>query len=212
MPKAKRKEKTCRKDSCYGHPMPDNRPRTSPVTSEQALLSDASVYSAQWVDLPPGSPPVTPDELLASYLRHVHRWTRRLVIPVRSADGISFRLAGTGRDLIAFLPPLREEGGITLAIRGGILVQRDQCDRGKLTFGVSRREEMLRITLELSDYCPLILGSSRPSRIRKLLYRFTQALIHRLVTVHFLERVYRELTGTPPPPSRIAGSTRGEPL
>ncbi|GFO57585.1 hypothetical protein GMSM_45920 [Geomonas sp. Red276] len=49
--------------------------------------------------------------------------------------------------------------------------------------------------MKLSDYCPLLLGSNKPSLWRKWLYRFTQAYIHKIVTVRFLAMVYRSTTG-----------------
>jgi len=51
------------------------------------------------------------------------------------------------------------------------------------------------VTLRLSDYCPLLLGSQRPSGIRRWLYRLTQATLHRLVTIRFLALLYRQLGG-----------------
>jgi len=51
------------------------------------------------------------------------------------------------------------------------------------------------VSLQLSEFCPLILGSRSPSRIRFWLYRLTQAAIHRLVTVRFLVMLYREMCG-----------------
>jgi len=56
-------------------------------------------------------------------------------------------------------------------------------------------ENGTRATLKLSDYCPLILGSSQPSIWRKWLYRLTQAYLHKIVTVRFLAMVYRKMTG-----------------
>ena len=53
----------------------------------------------------------------------------------------------------------------------------------------------VKVTLQLSDYFPRLLGSRTPSLPRKWLYRLTQALIHRIVTVRFLARLYRELEG-----------------
>jgi hypothetical protein len=52
-----------------------------------------------------------------------------------------------------------------------------------------------RVTVKLSDFCPLILGSNRPSLWRKWLYRLTQAYIHKIVTIRFLAMVYRKVTG-----------------
>jgi len=188
-------------------------PATHPtITSEQYLTPDASVYSAQSVLIPFPSPPVTPLWLYRRYLEHIRRWTRGVITPVETPGGLSFRLTPLRTDLITFAPPLIDDHAATITISGGWLVQRENCHRGSLTLSATPCDGGTGITLILSDYCPLILGNSSPSPVRKLLYRFTQAFIHRLVTVHFLERVYTELTGSPPPPSRIIRSRRGDPL
>jgi hypothetical protein len=75
-------------------------------------------------------------------------------------------------------------------------VQRDQCDRGELAFRCEPLpNDAVRVILRLSDYCPLLLGSQRPSIVRRWLYRLTQAALHRLVTIRFLALLYRELGG-----------------
>jgi hypothetical protein len=79
-------------------------------------------------------------------------------------------------------------------------VQPRQCDRGKLRFGVEHLPGIVRVSLQLSDFCPLILGSRSPSLVRFWLYRLSQAAIHRLVTVRFLALLYYELLG---PPARL---------
>jgi hypothetical protein len=56
--------------------------------------------------------------------------------------------------------------------------------------------EGVRVALQLSEFCPLILGSSSPSLIRFWLYRLTQAAIHQLVTIRFLKLLYRDLAGS----------------
>lgn len=48
--------------------------------------------------------------------------------------------------------------------------------------------------LRLSGYSPAILGPA-PTRLRKLLYRITQASIHQAVTVGFLAQLGNDLTG-----------------
>ena len=93
------------------------------------------------------------------------------------------------------LLPTEEGSSLVLRICGGFLVQKHQCDRGELRFMAEHETSGTRVTLQLSDYCPLILGSSSPSKIRYWLYRLTQALIHRLVTVRFLVLLYRDYAG-----------------
>ena len=75
-------------------------------------------------------------------------------------------------------------------------MQPRQCDRGRLVFNTEPVAEGIRVTLELSEFCPLILGDRTPSRLRKFLYRVTQAYIHKIVTIHYLARLYREIEGT----------------
>lgn len=186
------------------------RPGQTPITSEQTLLPDASVYSAQSLLLP--VPPVHPQWLYHRYLHHIRRWTRRVITPEERPDSLAFRLTLSGIDLITFAPPYVDDREVLITINGGFLVQRENCHRGSLTLRSEPAPGGSRITLVLSDYCPLLLGNDSPSPLRKLFYRFTQAFIHRLVTVRFLERIYTELTGAPPPPFLIVRSNHGEPL
>jgi hypothetical protein len=129
----------------------------------------------------------------------VERFTLGIIRTYANADVIEFRLAGSGMALIRFAAPLHEKGGgaeqTILQICGGMLVQPRECDRGQLAFIVENSAAGIRLTLQLADFCPLLLGSGRPSRWRKWLYRLTQAYIHKLVTVRFLRLVYRQLTG-----------------
>jgi hypothetical protein len=115
--------------------------------------------------------------------------------------------------LISFLPP--ETGGksVNLRICGGLLVQSHQCDRGELRFSIEPTPEGVKVSLQLSDYCPLILGSSTPSPLRRCLYRLTQAALHRLVTIRFLMILYRELAGSSAPVQVVNVSVRdGRPV
>jgi hypothetical protein len=170
------------------------------IACQQILQRDASVYSVQWMDFPSryaqliGAP-----QLLERYLRLVREFTFSIIRPVVSAEGIEFRLFGSSLAVLSFAAPTRVCGPLSeelhLFINGGLLVQARQCDRGQFSFLVERGEGDLRVTVQLSDYCPLLLGNSKPSRLRRLFYRLTQAYLHRMVTVKFLSCVYRELTG-----------------
>lgn len=161
------------------------------------MAEDASVFSVQWADLPVTTAGLlSARDLLFRYLGYIKKCTLTLIRPVVLESGIEFRLARTGISLISFLPPVYADGSATLRICGGFLVQPRQCDRGELRFGVERRPENVRISLQLSEFCPLILGNNSPSLIRFWLYRTTQAAIHRLVTVRFLSLLYRELVGS----------------
>lgn len=167
------------------------------IACQQVLLEDSSVFSIQWTDLPAMlASGMTPQRLLEAYLGAIKRMTWGLIQPNVAADGISFQLFGR-LPLLCFLRPEPEGDWLSLRICGGLLVQRDQCDRGELAFSCETRpDNLIRVTLRLSDYCPLLLGSPRPSVVRRWLYRMTQATLHRLVTVRFLARLYRELGGT----------------
>ena len=159
-------------------------------------MEDASVFSVQWTDLPVTiAGTLSPEELLIRYLAYVKKFTLTLIRPVALENSVEFRLIGTDLSLISFLPPVYEDGFGTLRICGGFLVQPRQCERGELRFGVEYLTGIARVSLQLSEFCPLILGGSSPSLVRFWLYRLTQAAIHRLVTIRFLSLLYHELAG-----------------
>lgn len=163
-------------------------------------MRDASVFSIQWMTMPAQMVwDISPEWLLQRYYGFLRKVTGGLVRPDGGADGVSFRLAGNRAALIRFLPPRSEslagEQALSLTVSGGLLVQAGSCDRGVLTFSVVREGGDVRLTLRLTGFRPLLLGNNRPSRLRKLLYRLTQAHIHRMVTVRFLSGICRELAG-----------------
>ena len=179
---------------------PDGGHDPATIACQQVLLRDASVFSVQWLVSPARhGASLLPEKLVARYLAHVRRATLSLIRPLETGTGIEFRLAGTRVSLLTFAPLLDASTSprlvVTLRICGGLLVQPRQCHRGQLAFSSEPWEEGTRVTVELSDYCPLLLGSHAPSRARKWLYRLTQAYIHKIVTVNFLARMYRELEG-----------------
>ncbi|WP_298271165.1 hypothetical protein [Geobacter sp.] len=170
------------------------------IACRQVLREDSSVFSVQWTKLPRRlAAGVTPDWLLDRYLAWIRSFTLTMVRPCRTEDGIEFRLAGTAKSLLRFTAPRRlreaEQDSLSLAICGGMLVQPGQSRRGSLTFAVASEREEVRLTIRLNDYFPLILGSASPSRLRKILYRFTQASTHKVVTIRFLARICRHLGG-----------------
>lgn len=171
------------------------------IACQQILEHDSSVFSIQWMTLPPDyAHGIDPPFLLARYLQYIRRFTLSLIRPRVSADGVEFRLLGTNIVLLGFRGPVNSEGArgeqsLTLFIDGGLLVQPKQCDRGELAFLVAATATGLRVTLQLSEFCPLLLGNRGPSLWRKWLYRLTQAFIHKVVTIRFLARIYRELAG-----------------
>ena len=169
--------------------------RSVDIGCHQVMLQDASVWSIQTLAVPPAhAGALTPATLFELYLDHIRRFTLGIIQPVRRHDGLHFSLFGRRFSLISFTPPEEVGGTICIRICGGLLVQRDQCHRGELTFAAEPTVDGgSRISLTLSDYCPLLLGSSRPSRGRKWLYRLTQAALHKMVTIRFLARAYRQL-------------------
>jgi hypothetical protein len=174
----------------------DTRGDNLEIACQQVLVEDSSVFSVQWSVFPTEiAAGLTPRHLLDRYLAYLRRTTLSVIRPTESATGVEFRLLASRLNLISFLPP--ETGGqsVTLRICGGLLVQSHQCDRGELRFSIEPTPEGVKVTLQLSEYCPLILGSSAPSSVRRWLYRLTQAAIHRLVTIRFLVLLYRELAG-----------------
>lgn len=182
---------------------PDKIPEidTDRIACQQILAQDHSVFSIQWVVIPQGVPAgLTADSLLRLYLDYIGRFTLGLIRPVESAAGIELRLGGSTLAIIKFSPPYSEKTATgektSLRISGGLLVQPKECDRGQLDFMIESLPPGSRVTLKLSDFCPLILGSSRPSLWRKWLYRLTQAYLHKTVTIRFLAMVYRQVTGT----------------
>ncbi len=171
------------------------------IAFQQVLLADGSVFSIQWTIFPEShAAPLSPAFLVDRYLAYIRRFTLSLIRPAVTSAGIEFRLLHTGLSLLNFTGPLYLTKGLsataTLSICGGILVRSAHCDRGQLSFSTEAVATGMKITLELSDYCPLLLGSPKPSELRKILYRFTQAYIHRIVTIRFLALLWRELTGT----------------
>jgi hypothetical protein len=170
------------------------------IACQQILAEDQSVYSIQWLVLPANAATgLTAAGLLQLYLEFIERVTVKLARVVKVDRCIEFRVAGTSLALLSFAAPeFKQIGGgerCSLLISGGILVQPKECDRGRLDFMIEPVASGCRVALRLSDYCPLILGSRRPSHWRKWLYRFTQAYLHKYITIRFLGGLYEKLSG-----------------
>jgi hypothetical protein len=166
------------------------------IACQQVMVEDASVFSVQWADLPATmAGALSAEDLLGRYLDYIKICTLTLIRPMTLESGIEFRLLGTGLSLISFLPPEFDDRFATLRICGGFLVQPRRCDRGELRCGIEPLPGSVRISLQLSDFCPLILGGRSPSQVRFWFYRATQAAIHRLVTLRFLSLLCHELAG-----------------
>src|SRR5665647_324133 len=176
--------------------------RERTIEFHQALKTDGTIHSHQWLVLPATSAPdLAVEDIVVRYLAFLRFCTLGLVNPERNADGIALRFLGL--PLICFCLPVvtRNETAThaDLFINGGLLVQRDSCSRGQLRFSIISTQEQIRIEIRLSDYCPLFLGSHTPTRFRKWLYHITQASMHKLVTIRFLATLCRDLTGIKPP-------------
>ncbi len=88
------------------------------------MTEDASVFSVQWADLPVAmADALSAEKLLTRYLGYIKKCTLTLIRPVTLDNSIEFRLIGTGRSLISFLPPVCADGSVILRISGGFLVQ-----------------------------------------------------------------------------------------
>lgn len=175
---------------------------TQEIACQQVLVEDSSVFSIQWSVFPRAiAAGLTVEELLRRYYAHIRSCTASLIRPTFTREGVEFRLLSASISLISLSPPVLESAprAAVLRIRGGLLVQPRQCGRGELRFGVENCAEGVKVSLQLSDFCPLILGGPSPSFARFWLYRLTQAFIHRLVTVRFLALLYRELAGAAAP-------------
>lgn len=184
------------------------------ISCQQVLVDGDSVFSVQWSIFPleiAGT--LSVESLMMRYLAYIRNCTLTIIRPQQLGDGIEFRLFGSRLSLLSFLSPSIEDNAIVLRICGGFLVQPHQCDRGELRFIVEPDPGGVRVSLQLSEYCPLILGSQSPSIIRFWLYRLTQAAIHRLVTVRFLVLLYRELAGSFAPVRVVSVQVReGQPV
>jgi len=186
------------------------------IACRQVLTKDQPIFSIQWVVIPGTTPlRMTSSGLMEIYLRHIRRVTLTMVRPTYTENSLEFRLGKSSIPLIKFNLPVHDatvKGNRTsLCICGGFLVQPGECHRGQMDFTVEQVEDGTRLTLRLSDYCPLLLGSERPSLWRKWLYLLTQGYIHKILTVRFLAMVYRQLTGARPKTKVIkVAQLRGE--
>jgi hypothetical protein len=165
------------------------------IACAQVLQKESAVRSVQSTVIPAElAEGITPAALLARYLGHIRRFTLGAIVPVESEEGLEFRLTRVGPTLLRFERAAGSADRLTLTISGGLLLHPKGCAQGELTFSCEAVTGGVRVVLNLSDYCPLLLGDA-PNRLRKALYSFTQAAIHKIVTVRFLVRLHRELAG-----------------
>ncbi len=174
------------------------------ITCQQVLTGNGSVFSSQRTVFPARcAETLTPQLILDEYLLYLRRFTLSLARAAWTDNGLEFRFFFTKLHILTFAPPQYVETSrsrsVTLRICGGHFVQCDQCNRGRFSFFSEIDNEGVRVSVELSDYFPRLLGSGSPSLFRKLLYRLTQAALHKLMTTRFLAHLYRKLTGESPP-------------
>jgi hypothetical protein len=168
------------------------------IACQQVLAEDGSVFSIQWTVMPERhAATLTPHFLLERYLAYLRHVTLTLVRPLQTGEGLAFRFLTTNVALLTFAPPVfSTDSGIhaaTLRICEGHFVQAACCNRGKFSFMAESVNGGVKISVQLSEYYPRLLGSRSPSLSRKWLYRLTQAWIHKIVTVRFLKNLYQEL-------------------
>jgi hypothetical protein len=168
------------------------------IAWQQVLLGDASVFSHQWTVLPAAiGGGISPKKLLDRYLAYIRGCTLSIIRPLLLKNGLEFRFFGTNWSLLSFSPPKIEADSLTLLISGGLLVHSSQCKSGEFRFTIETVPEGVCISIQLSKFCPMILGGPSPSSARYWLYRLTQGALHRLVTIRFLTQLSHELTGSP---------------
>lgn len=172
-------------------------PSHQEIACQQVLVDNASVFSIQRTLLPASiMGTLSAEILLARYLAYIRSCTLSIIRPLVSHTGIEYRLFHTRWSLISFLPPEVEADSVTLRICGGLLVQSGKCDSGEFRFDITPAAGGVLASLKLSGYFPVILGAAPPSWLRFWLYRLTQAAVHRLITIHFLARLHKYLTGS----------------
>ena len=168
------------------------------IACEEVILEDHSVFSRQQIVIPHTySATLSPAFVVESYLAFVRKCTLSIVRPVVTGGDIAFTLFGSSFPLLIFAGPEFSADGrsqsASLRIEGGYLVQRNECGKGMLAFLLEVVEEGAQVTVQVSDYCPLLLGGRKPSMMRQWIYRCTQAFVHKMITVRFLGHLYREL-------------------
>jgi len=161
------------------------------IACKEVILEDHSVFSRQWIIIPHiDKALLTPEFLVESFMAFIRTSTLSIVQPVQSGGKTAFALFGSSFPLLIFSGP--EFSGndrsqtAELRIEGGLLVQRNECGKGMFSLIIEVVEDGVQIAIQVSDYCPLLLGGRKPSKIRKWIYRCTQALIHKIITSRFL--------------------------
>jgi hypothetical protein len=170
------------------------------IACREIIFDDFSVFSRQSIVISHcNGELLTPAYLVDVYLAFLRKCTFSIVQPVQAGGRTTFALFGPLFPLLIFSGPEFSGDGrtqsATLRIEGGLLVQRNECAKGILSFIIENVAEGVQVAVEVSDYCPLLLGGRKPSKMRKWFYRCTQAFVHRMITARFLAHLYRQLEG-----------------
>ena len=160
-------------------------------------MEDHSVFSRQWIIIPHiDKALLTPEFLVESFMAFIRTCSLSIVRPVQSGGKTAFSLFGSSFPLLIFSGP--EFSGndrlqtAELRIEGGLLVQRNECGKGMFSLIIEVVEEGVQVAVQVCDYCPLLLGGRKPSLIRKWLYRYTQALMHKIIISRYLYSLCRQ--------------------
>jgi hypothetical protein len=170
------------------------------IACTEIILNDNSVFSRQSLVISNCNRALlTPAYLVEGYLAFLRKCTFFIIQPVQAGGKTAFALFGSLFPLLIFSGPEfsgndRTQSAI-LRVEGGMLVQRNECGKGMLSFIIENVEEGVQVAVEVCDYCPLFLGGRKPSKMRKWFYRCTQAFVHRIITVRFLAHLYKQLEG-----------------
>ena len=152
--------------------MMESTPTHQEIACQQVLVDDASVFSIQWSVFPAMiMEGFSPENLLERYLAFIRDCTISIIRPLVLITGVEFRLLGTNWSLINFLPPEAVPDSVTLRICGGLLVQPGQSNRSEFRLGLEPVPGGVRVSLRLSEFCPLLLGGTPPSTFLYWLYR-----------------------------------------
>lgn len=170
------------------------------VYCQQVLQPDGTVFSVQWLDVPKEvGGGIDGHSVMERYFAFIRSHTFGVVRPtVAEQGGIEFRFLWSALSFLTFAPPRYECAGGRTAVHldmvGGKLVQ-SPCGRGLFSLYTEEMGDEVRVTVRLDHFRPALLGCTTPTAPRRLLYRFTQALVHKRATVAFLMCFYREVSG-----------------
>ncbi len=168
------------------------------IACREAIFEGRSVSSRQWIEIPHiDKSLLTPALLVESFMSFIPKFTLSIVQPLHNGGKTAFALFGSSLHLLVFSGPEFSSDGrsrsANLRIEGGLLLQRNESGKGVLSFIIEEADEGLKVAVHVSDYCPLLLGGRKHSKIRRWAYLCTQALVHKIITSRFLYNLYHQL-------------------